>query len=144
MLDKFLGDGFMAVFGIPYSDQRDVIKAIECAIKIQLKVKGLNEALIKEGFNPIDVGVGIASGNALAGNIGTSEHMNYTVIGEPVNMAQRLESIAANGEIIVSESTYELVCDFSDNCIVFETMPRVKIKGISKDVYPAKVLYKNE
>ena len=132
----------MAVFGIPYSDQRDVLKAIECAIKIQLKVKGLNEALINEGFSPIDVGVGIASGNALAGNIGTSEHMNYTVIGEPVNMAQRLESIAANGEIIVSESTYELACDFSDNCIIFETMPMVKIKGISKDVYPAKVLYK--
>jgi len=59
------------------------LKAIECAIKIQLKVKGLNEALINEGFSPIDVGVGIASGNALAGNIGTSEHMNYTVIGNP-------------------------------------------------------------
>jgi len=144
MLDKFLGDGFMAVFGIPYSDQNDPIRAIECAMKIQLKVKGLNDALIKEGFRPIDVGVGIASGNALAGNIGTSEHMNYTVIGEPVNMAQRLESIAANGEIIVSESTYDLVSDFPDNSIVFETMPMVKIKGISKNVYPARVLYKKE
>jgi adenylate cyclase len=148
MLDKFLGDGFMAVFGIPYSDQRDVMRAIECAVKIQLKVRVLNEELISEGFKPIDVGVGIASGNALAGNIGTSEHMNYTVIGEPVNMAQRLESIAANGEIIVSEATYELASGFStryrlDNNIIFEPMPRVKIKGISRDVSPTKVLYHN-
>jgi adenylate cyclase len=141
MLDKFLGDGFMAVFGIPFSDQRDVIRSIECAVKIQLKVKKLNKALIKEGFKPIDVGVGIASGNALAGNIGTNEHMNYTVIGEPVNMAQRLESIAANGEIIVSETTYKLACGFSDNGIIFEPMPKTKIKGISRDVFPAKVLY---
>ncbi len=144
MLDKFLGDGFMAVFGIPYSDQRDVMRAIECAVKIQLKVRVLNEELINEGFNPIDVGVGIASGNALAGNIGTSEHMNYTVIGEPVNMAQRLEAIAANGEIIISESTYELASGFSDNGIIFEPMPSIKIKGISRDVSPAKVLYHNE
>jgi adenylate cyclase len=141
MLDKFLGDGFMAVFGIPFSDQRDVIRAIECAVKIQLKVRKLNKALIKEKFKPIDVGVGIASGNALAGNIGTSEHMNYTVIGEPVNMAQRLESIAANGEIIISESSYKLACGFSDNGMNFETMPKTKIKGISRDVCPAKVLY---
>jgi adenylate cyclase len=141
MLDKFLGDGFMAVFGIPFSDKQDVMRAIKCAVKIQLKVKELNAALKAEGFNPIDVGVGIASGNALAGNIGTSEHMNYTVIGEPVNLAQRLESVAANGEIIVSESTYKLACGFSNNGIIFDPMQKIKIKGISRYVSPAKVLY---
>jgi adenylate cyclase len=67
--------------------------------------------------------------------------MNYTVIGEPVNMAQRLESIAANGEIIVSESTYELACGLSDNGINFQPMTKIRIKGISRDVSPAKVLY---
>lgn len=144
MLDKFLGDGFMAVFGIPSSDKRDAIKAIDCAVKIQLKVRELNKALAKEGFKPIDVGVGIASGNALAGNIGTSEHMNYTVIGEPVNLAQRLESIAANGEIILSEAAYELASGFSGDGISFERMPKTKIKGISRNVLPVKVIYNTE
>jgi adenylate cyclase len=141
MLDKFLGDGFMAVFGVPYSDSKDILKAIECAVKIQSKVSILNKTITAEGFDPIDVGIGIASGNALAGNIGTNEHMNFTVIGEPVNMAQRLESIALAGEIIISEESYGLAFAFKDNKIKFEQMPKTRIKGISRDVLPAKVLH---
>jgi adenylate cyclase len=141
MLDKFLGDGVMAVFGIPDASEEDPMHAIECAVDIQRQVIGQQAALVAEGLFPIEVCIGIASGNVLAGNIGTQEQMNYTVIGEPVNLAQRLESIAAPREIIISKITYELARRLTSAGFAFEPLPQVRIKGISRDVVPIRVLY---
>lgn len=142
MLDKFLGDGVMAVFGIPDPDDTDPIRAINCAVDIQKGIEKLREQLEADNLFPITVGIGIATGVALAGNIGTKNQMNYTVIGEPVNLAQRLESICDRGEIIISNVTMEMIPPGSDLNASFEPMGAIRVKGIQRDVNPMKVTYR--
>jgi adenylate cyclase len=146
MLDKFLGDGVMAVFGIPDESEMDPVMAIKCAVDIQLGVKALKERMLEEGLFSIDVGIGIATGVVVAGNIGTNEQINYTVIGEPVNLAQRLESISRPGEIIVSSLTTGELPVHAELPVRFEEMGAVRVKGIHRDINPLKVIYqeKNE
>jgi class 3 adenylate cyclase/putative methionine-R-sulfoxide reductase with GAF domain len=141
MLDKFLGDGVMAVFGIPDSDESDPVRAIECAVDIQKGVRELKRQLERDRLFPIDVGVGIATGEVLAGNIGTKNQMNYTVIGEPVNLAQRLESVSLPGEIVVSSRTVEAIPHHARLLVRFEAMGAIRVKGIERDVNPMKVLW---
>jgi class 3 adenylate cyclase len=87
------------------------------------------------------VGIGIATGVALAGNVGTKNQMNYTVIGEPVNLAQRLETISEPGEIVVSNSTVEGIPEGASLEVSFEPMGAVRVKGIQRDVNPMKVIF---
>jgi class 3 adenylate cyclase len=141
MLDKFLGDGVMAVFGIPDESDMDPVKAIQCAVDIQLGVKALKLQMLDEGLFPIDVGIGIATGIVVAGNIGTNEQINYTVIGEPVNLAQRLESISSPGEIIVSSLTTEVLPKNAELPVRFDEMGSLRVKGIHRDINPLKVIY---
>jgi class 3 adenylate cyclase/putative methionine-R-sulfoxide reductase with GAF domain len=142
MLDKFLGDGVMAIFGIPDAEETDPLRAIACAVDIQKGIQELREDLERDGLFSITVGIGIATGVVLAGNIGTKDQMNYTVIGEPVNMAQRLESISASGEIIISNVTSESIPEGSELDVSFEPMGAVRVKGIQRDVSPMKVVYR--
>ena len=141
MLDKFLGDGVMAVFGIPDADESDPLRAIQCAVDIQRMMQGLNVSLNEQGLFPIEVGIGIATGQVIAGNIGSAEQMNFTVIGDPVNLAQRLEGISASGEIIVARNTAERAQLQGRLPVRFEPMGSVPIKGITRDVQPLRVLF---
>jgi class 3 adenylate cyclase/putative methionine-R-sulfoxide reductase with GAF domain len=141
MLDKFLGDGVMAVFGIPDADDLDPVKAIQCGVDIQKGMQALKESLKEDDLFPIDVGVGIASGVVLAGNIGTKEQINYTVIGDPVNLAQRLESVSKPGEIIVSSLTTDMIPEDVTLDLSFEPMGAIHVKGLSRDVSPLRILY---
>lgn len=141
MLDKFLGDGVMAVFGIPDATDSDPLKAIRCAVDIQRGVHDLKERLVADGFFAIEVGIGISTGLVVAGNIGSDEQMNYTVIGEPVNLAQRLESISSPGEIIVSSFTTDLLVGSDDLQVSFEPMGCIRVKGIPRDINALKVIY---
>jgi adenylate cyclase len=141
MLDKFLGDGVMAVFGIPDEDEMDPVRAIMCAVDIQKGIEELRQDLVRDGLFPITVGIGIATGVALAGNVGTKNQMNYTVIGEPVNLAQRLETISEPGEIVVSNSTVEGIPEGASLEVSFEPMGAVRVKGIQRDVNPMKVIF---
>lgn len=141
MLDKFLGDGVMAVFGIPDESEMDPLKAISCAVDIQQGVKLLRHRLLEEGRFPIDVGIGVATGVVVAGNIGTQEQMNYTVIGEPVNLAQRLESICKPGEIVVSSLTTSVIPGHADLTVDFEPMGSIRVKGIQREINPFRVRY---
>ena len=142
MLDKFLGDGVMAVFGIPDETDMDPVKAIRCAVDIQQGVNELKERLVAEGLFAIEVGIGISTGLVVAGNIGSQEQMNYTVIGEPVNLAQRLESISSLGEIIVSSFTTDMLPAGTDLGVSFEPMGCIRVKGIPRDINALKVVYK--
>ncbi len=142
MLDKFLGDGVMAVFGIPDETDMDPVKAVHCAVEIQQGVNELKERLVAEGFFAIEVGIGISTGLVVAGNIGSEEQLNYTVIGEPVNLAQRLESISSPGEIIVSSFTTDLLPAGVDLGVSFEPMGCIRVKGIPRDINALKVIYK--
>ncbi len=124
-IDKFIGDCIMAIFGAPISHIDDTRRAINAAIDIQQAIAKLNSKLVKEGKGPIRIGIGINTGEAVVGNIGAKDRLDYTVIGDAVNLASRLEGVAKEGEIVVSESVFQ---EANDSFKFSEPM-LVKIKG---------------
>ena len=96
-LDKFLGDAVMAVFGAPIAHPDHSARAIRTALAMQEGIDGLNERRLRDGKEPIAVGIGVSAGEAVAGTVGTEDRMEYTVIGDSVNLAARLESNAKPG-----------------------------------------------
>jgi adenylate cyclase len=105
-LDKYLGDGIMAIFGAPLARPDDADRAVKTAMQMQQAVVRLNEARVARGEQSIHVGMGVNTGQVTAGNIGSTKRMDYTVIGDAVNLASRLCANAAGGQILTSESTY--------------------------------------
>lgn len=108
-LDKFLGDGVMAVFGAPIRHADHSIRAIRTALAMQAGVVELSGRRLREGKEPITVGIGVSVGEVVAGTVGTEERMEYTVIGASVNLASRLEGFAKPGQILISQETYRVV-----------------------------------
>lgn len=105
IIDKFIGDNIMAIF-IPGHDNRDDAKrAILTALEMKNQLKRLNREWKNAGLK-IKIGIGINTGEVIVGNIGSEERMDYTVIGDNVNIAARLECIAKGGRILINESTY--------------------------------------
>lgn len=108
-LDKFIGDGIMAFFGAPNSSKSDPVNAILTAIAMQREVQLLNEELEVSGAkHKLEIGIGINTGKVTAGYIGSKLRTDYTVIGDTVNIAARLESNARAGQILIGEQTYRL------------------------------------
>lgn len=105
-LDKYLGDGIMAIFGAPLARPDDADRAVKTAMEMQRALVRLNEAWAARGQAPIRVGMGVNTGPVTAGNIGSTKRMDYTVIGDAVNVASRLCSNAAGGQILISEITH--------------------------------------
>lgn len=106
-LDKYLGDGLMAVFGAPMEKEDDAERAIRAAKEMR---EGLREKLGETGAgSQFDIRIGINTGRVVAGNIGSPNRVDYTVIGDPVNVASRLESIAEPNQILIGEETYRHV-----------------------------------
>ncbi|TGL61969.1 adenylate/guanylate cyclase domain-containing protein [Leptospira ognonensis] len=130
IINKFLGDGFMAVFGAPVSDGRDVHNAIKAAEKIKITLDGLISAgkLPKIGF-----GMGLHAGNAVTGNVGSNERKEYTIIGDVVNLAARIEQLNKQfeTEILVSE---EVVNQNTEQKERYHLLGDVMIKGKSQPV----------
>ena len=106
ILDKFVGDQLMAVFGHIGSDNSAPYYAVKAAIEMQAATEDLMKARSKEGKETFEIGIGINTGSSIVGNVGSENRMNYTVIGDSVNVAARLEHIAKGGEIIIAEETY--------------------------------------
>lgn len=106
-LDKFVGDMIMVVFGAPVEHRDDVSRAIRTAIDMQSRVREMAREFSKVVGKNLDIGIGINSGEVVAGNIGSSEHMDYTVIGDAVNVAERLEAIAKKRQILVSQKVHD-------------------------------------
>jgi adenylate cyclase len=104
-IDKFMGDGIMAIFGAPFSYGDDADRAALTAIDMIKRIRFLNATAAERGRRPFDIGIGINTGTAIAGNVGNLERMNYTVIGEMVNTAFRLTSAAERNEILISKET---------------------------------------
>lgn len=136
-LDKYLGDGLMAVFGTPLllSDHAD--RAITCALEIQREVARLNTGWAEKGQTPFKIGIGVNSGTTLVGNVGSHERMDYTVIGENVNLASRLESLTKEYgvNIIMSGQTREALNPgkFEDTAIT--DLGETRVRGFEKPVY---------
>jgi len=104
-LDKFMGDGIMAFWGAPMSHPDDPIRSVQCALD-QMEVLGrFNRKRIEAGAPPLSIGIGLHTGPLVAGYVGSSKAMSYTVIGDTANTSARLCSIALAGQIIVSEPT---------------------------------------
>ncbi|HMQ03553.1 MAG TPA: adenylate/guanylate cyclase domain-containing protein [Pyrinomonadaceae bacterium] len=106
-LDKYIGDGLMAIFGAPTASEEDALNAVKAAVTMQKKVSQLNSELASEGFGSISIGIGLHTGEATIGYIGSNRRSEYTAIGDTVNLASRLESNAAGGQILMSEVTAE-------------------------------------
>lgn len=104
-LDKYIGDGLMAIFGAPNVSPMDATNAVKCAIDMQKRLIQLNNELKSEGLKEIGIGIGLHTGIATVGYIGSERRSEYTAIGDTVNLASRLEAIAQKGEILVSEET---------------------------------------
>ena len=117
LLDKFVGDQLIAVFGLMESDANPPENAIRTALEMQQATRALMNRRQREGQECFGVGIGINTGVAIIGNIGSLNRMDYTVIGDCVNVAARLEEMAKEGEIVIGETTFrKSSCDFNFEC----------------------------
>ncbi len=109
MLDKFIGDAIMAAFGIPVGHDDDADRAVRTAIAMIKELNVWNRSRINEGKMPVDIGIGLNTDNVVSGNIGSKKQMNYTIIGDGVNLSARLESACKQygSHILISEFTYK-------------------------------------
>ena len=133
-VNKLVGDMIVAFFGAPSSIRDTEQKAITTAIEMQKRIKTMPEAWIRRNF---PTGIGISSGKVVVGNIGSPKHMDYTAIGDEVNIASRLQSLAQGGQILVSRSIYDVTKDNFD----FKDFGIVKVKGKKNAVEVFEVLY---
>lgn len=129
-IDKFTGDGLMALFGAPVTHEDDPIRAVRAGLEMQNVLQPLQIRFMqKYGFD-LKIRMGINTGPAIAGKLGSSFHMEYTVIGDTVNLASRLETAAQPGTILVSAATYQRTQPLFD----YETLPPIELKGFPEAV----------
>jgi adenylate cyclase len=109
MLDKFIGDAIMAAFGIPVAHDDDADRAVRTAVAMIRELRAWNATRVGEGKLPVDIGIGLNTDNVVSGNIGSKKRMDYTIIGDGVNLAARLESACKQygAHILISEFTYK-------------------------------------
>ena len=126
--DKFIGDAMMAIFGAPLDLEGHEEKAIQCAKQIQLNMAELNVEFETEGLPPIKIGIGINSGEAIIGNMGSEQRFDYTAIGDAVNVAARLESgtKAAGVDVLIGDKTAQNACSR------LQLLPSIEAKGKSE------------
>jgi len=137
-VDKFTGDGLMALFGAPIAHENNAERAIHAAIDMQMDLKELNRSLIQQYDIELRMHVGLNSGTVIVGSVGLDRLMDYTAIGETVNLAQRLGAAAGPGNILVSESVYRQTRMSFD----FETKIGLNLKGITHPVNGYRLLGK--
>jgi adenylate cyclase len=138
VVDKYIGDAIMAVFGAPVGREDDPIRAVRAAVRMRQALAKLNISLEKRGMQQLRTGIGIHTGIVVAGNLGSEKRMEYTVIGDAVNLASRLESATKELQVnvLISEDTYELVKESIDAKPVKE----IHVKGRGKPVMTYEVL----
>lgn len=126
-LDKYIGDAIMAVYGAPIEQKDHAINACHTAIEMMAKLGELRKEWEAKGLPQINIGIGINSGKMIVGNMGSKRRFNYTVVGDNVNLASRLEGLTKDYEaaIIISESVYEQVNDQ----FLCRELGSVKVKG---------------
>lgn len=135
VINKFIGDAVMAIFGEPIQDLNHPVNAVKCAYEMLKKVEQLQDKWLFEGKPKIEIGIGINTGDAFVGNIGSETRLEYTVIGDTVNLASRIESYnkVYKTNFLISSSTYSYVSSIADVIKISE----VQIRGKSKkmDIY---------
>ncbi len=129
-LDKFVGDEIIGLFGAPIAIDDAPFKAVSCAVAMLQALEEFNHTRAAENQSPIRIGIGINTGNVITGSIGSTRALQYTAIGDAMNVASRLVNVAASGEIIVSESTFKLVA----GRVEATALPPVKVKGKAEEL----------
>lgn len=125
-LEKYIGDALVAVWGAPYSRHDDVDRAVRAAIEMQWSVHRMNEKWRQHYGEPIYIHIGLNTGQVAAGNIGSSKLIQYTHIGDTMNVASRICSAAQRNEILISQSTFD---QLKDRNLPLEKIPPVIVKG---------------
>ena len=133
-LDKFRGDGFMAFFGAPIPREDDPLNSVRCALTVQERLTRI--AFAKFPDVRLHMGIGINTGVVIAGNIGSERRTDYTVIGNEVNVAQRFESNAGPGQILITGNTYERV----KNAVQVRELGLLRVSGKQEGVLAYDVL----
>jgi adenylate cyclase len=133
-LDKYLGDAVMAFWGAPLEQKNHAYLACKTALEMQKKVTEISAQWMLKGEKPLHIRIGLNSGDVIVGNVGGERHKNYTVMGDNVNLASRLEGANKeyNSAIMISESTYEAAKEF----VLVRELDSIKVKGKTK---PTKV-----
>ena len=138
-LDKIIGDALMVIYGAPISTEKDTENAVLTAIEMQERLIEFNQQRIIHSKLPITIGIGINRGKVISGNIGSRQQMNFTVIGDSVNLASRLCSAAKSDEIIVSEAVWKLVKN--NKAFKGRKLNPIKVKGKAKPIEIKEILY---
>ncbi len=133
-LNKFVGDMIVALFGAPVETINNERLAVETAIDMQRRLRTIPVPFIREHFS---TGIGIGSGEVIVGNIGSPQHMDYTAIGDEVNVAERLQALAGGGQILVTRRVYEYTAD----SFRFREVGCMRVKGREKPVEIFEVVY---
>ena len=136
ILDKFVGDQLMALFGLIPSNNNNSYDAVHAAIEMQDATKELMKDRAKEGKETFEIGIGINTGSAIVGNLGSENRIDYTAVGDSVNVAARLQQIAKGGEIIIGEETYRQI----QGHFRMEKKLKLKVKNKTEPVICYKVL----
>jgi len=134
MIDEFIGDAILTIFGVPDKRDDDPARAVACGLAMQNALLELNTEIEKEGYPLLEMGIGINTGTVIVGNIGSEMRMKYGIVGSSVNTASRIESNTIGGQILIGESTFKLVKD-----LVTASPPQTAMmKGLKKPLvyYP--------
>jgi class 3 adenylate cyclase/Tfp pilus assembly protein PilF len=129
-IDKFTGDGLMALFGAPVAHENDPERAVRAALQMQQALEPWQKQVKGEHGLDLQIRIGINTGWVIAGKVGNDFHMEYTVIGDTVNLASRLEATAEPGTVLVSAETYQRTRRVVEYCL----LPPVTVKGIPEPV----------
>ena len=129
-IDEFIGDAILVLFGAPIYREDDAARAVASAIAMQLAMRSVNEKLTQMQLPEIAMGIGINTGEVVAGNIGSQSRAKYAVVGNHVNLTARIESYTVGGQILISEATYKEVEDIAKTNGSMEVEP----KGVSQPI----------
>lgn len=131
-LDKFMGDAILAVFGSPHAHGDDPVRAVRTAMKMQEALAVLNDDLERQGIPRLRIGIALHTGQVVAGNIGSPQRMDFTVIGDSVNLVSRIEGLNKRygTDILMSEDTYRIVQDI----VPAEMIAQTPVRGRRQDV----------
>jgi len=109
MIDEFIGDAILTVFGVPEKHETDPLRAVACGLAMQNALTELNDELVLEEQPILEMGIGINTGSVIVGNIGSEMRTKYGIVGTTINIASRIESNTIGGQVLVGESTYNFV-----------------------------------